>query len=366
MGEEVITSIIRQCLRLDTAAVAIYGQMAENASESSFKKYWSKMAADEGEHVLFWKKLLVLSRDGIMPQVFDRPYEVLAELKEVARNVTRLKKESAGQLEPGPSLLLCLQLEFHLLHQAFATLFNYARYLEEGTGLERTVDEYDSHVNGFFRFLCKYKELTPELRLLGDALCKLWQRNRELAAQISSDALTGTLNRRGFMDAIGPIAHLSQRDAYHVGVLFVDIDDFKKVNDNYGHRTGDEVLAGVAGVITANLRRSDIVGRYGGEEFVAFLSRVEPGYVSHIAQKIRNAVASEMFCGIRVTVSIGGVQGIVAGGVEESVKDLIALADQCMYRAKEKGKNRVVTKRYEDEGTERFSVEAISEILEDE
>ena len=229
--------------------------------------------------------------------------------------------------------------------------FHQAKFLELSAELANAEREYDSHISLFFKQVDKHAGDSRELKLIASMLVKLWQRNRELAEQSSSDPVTGSLNRQGFLNAVYPIAHLSERNGYHLGVLFLDIDDFKKVNDAYGHRTGDEVLAGIANMIRDGLRRSDIVGRWGGEEFVALLSRVEPGYVAQIAEKIRATIAETPIAGIKVTASIGATDAIVRVPVADNLQGLIDRADQCMYVSKRAGKNRVTVKRSDDAPT---------------
>jgi diguanylate cyclase (GGDEF)-like protein len=123
----------------------------------------------------------------------------------------------------------------------------------------------------------------------------------------------------------------------------IDIDDFKQINDNYGHQQGDQLLIRVATSIGESLRQSDIVGRYGGEEFVVFLPDVNPDYLTEIAEKIRSGVETITLKKRRITVSIG----ISAGSfdrrpVETRIEKYLQKADFNLYQAKKLGKNRVV------------------------
>jgi len=128
--------------------------------------------------------------------------------------------------------------------------------------------------------------------------------------------------------------------------MIVDIDGFKKVNDKHGHQKGDSVLVSVAGLLKSNLRISDVIGRYGGEEFLIYLSDVETGFINAIAEKLRRLVESETRGRIPVTVSParrgGGSGGKIGKEIEEDLRELIRKADQNLYQAKAAGKNTVV------------------------
>jgi diguanylate cyclase (GGDEF)-like protein len=232
-----------------------------------------------------------------------------------------------------------------MLHPAFESFFSFARGVGELADLPPIREEHEQHVNSFLEVLRRHAGGSPELGLAAEMLGRLWRRNRELAELSKTDALTQVLNRRGFFDAARSVAHLSQRHGYPVGVLLLDVDDFKQVNDQFGHEAGDRALAAVAGKVAGSVRRSDLVGRLGGEEFGVFLSRIETGGALAAGEKTRQAVAGIDTLGFAVTVSVGAVAGSLAVPVEEGLEGLMRRADAAMYRAKAEGKNRVVAER---------------------
>jgi diguanylate cyclase (GGDEF)-like protein len=156
----------------------------------------------------------------------------------------------------------------------------------------------------------------------------------------TTDKLTGVANRRALLVELFNEVERANRYERPLSVAFVDIDHFKAVNDTYGHAFGDEVLRGVAQAISSNLRATDMVGRYGGEEFMLILTEtnVEEGAV--LTEKLRHIVANERFSadgqGISVTISIG-----IAGGVGARLTSdaLVRDADAAMYSAKSLGRN---------------------------
>jgi two-component system cell cycle response regulator len=165
-----------------------------------------------------------------------------------------------------------------------------------------------------------------------------------------TDALTGVYNRR-YMDRrlVEEVAR-ARRQAYRVSCMYIDVDHFKQVNDTYGHQAGDDVLREVASRIKAELRMSDALGRFGGEEFVVLLIDADLESAGVVAQRIRASVANQLFLlaegqGLSVSVSIGVamLDETVSGlPIEEAAQALVAQADGALYEAKQQGRNRVV------------------------
>lgn len=160
------------------------------------------------------------------------------------------------------------------------------------------------------------------------------------------DPLTGLLTRNGFKDEVLPFfldleysrEHPDQRRSQNfktLSLLFIDIDNFKSVNDTEGHDKGDKVLKRVANEIEKNVRGSDFVGRWGGEEIVVALLGASEGEAKDISEKIRGSVEKET----GQTISIGICE--LADDIH-TFDELVKRADTAMYRAKNKGKNCVI------------------------
>jgi diguanylate cyclase (GGDEF)-like protein len=159
--------------------------------------------------------------------------------------------------------------------------------------------------------------------------------------QASTDALTGLPNRRYFDEFCGLLAR-RRRSGDAVGVLMVDIDKFKVLNDTYGHATGDEVLRAVGGAIVAAVREDDVPARYGGEEFVVLLRNPSPEVALEVGERVRASVAALDLgrlgvAGVSVSVGVA-----VARQADQPIAELIAEADGALYRAKRAGRDRVV------------------------
>ena len=165
-------------------------------------------------------------------------------------------------------------------------------------------------------------------------------RAAELGA--STDALTGLPNRRYFDEYVSLLAR-RRRAGDAVGVLMVDIDKFKALNDRYGHAVGDEVLRAVAAAIVSAVREDDVPARFGGEEFVVLLRNPDPGVAVEVGERIRAAVRGLDLRRHGVTGPVSVSVGVaVADGPEEPVEELLEVADRALYRAKRGGRDRVV------------------------
>jgi diguanylate cyclase (GGDEF)-like protein len=165
--------------------------------------------------------------------------------------------------------------------------------------------------------------------------------HRDAEARASTDALTGLPNRRYFDEFCGLLAR-RRRSGDAVGVLMVDIDHFKLLNDKHGHAIGDEVLRDVGGAIVAAVREDDVPARYGGEEFVVLLRNPGPDVAFDVGERVRAAVAGldlGRFGVGKVSVSVGVA---VSSRADQPIGDLIVLADRALYRAKKAGRDRVV------------------------
>ena len=165
--------------------------------------------------------------------------------------------------------------------------------------------------------------------------------HRAAEARAATDALTGLPNRRYFDEFVSLLAR-RRRAGDAVGILMVDIDKFKALNDTHGHATGDEVLRAVAGAIVGAVREDDVPARFGGEEFVVLLRNPDPGVAVEVGERIRAAVRGLDLrrYGVRsVSVSVGVA---VAEEPDQPIEDLIATADRALYRAKRAGRDRVV------------------------
>lgn len=173
------------------------------------------------------------------------------------------------------------------------------------------------------------------------SLLKMKERVNELEKDVFLDALTRVGNRKLLELKIGAALHEYHQQHIPFGLLFLDVDHFKSINDTHGHHDGDRVLRAVASNLTEHLRSTDICGRWGGEEFVALLQNINGDNLTQIAEKLRAMIASSAISingqKISVTVSIGGA--LVRQ--KDTLDSLIEHADELMYQSKQAGRNRI-------------------------
>jgi len=187
-------------------------------------------------------------------------------------------------------------------------------------------------------------DLASLLHLIGNHVSLILEKVRlyEEAEYLAvTDALTGIFNLRYFYDALALETARARRYEYPFSISLFDIDDFKAINDNYGHQAGDEVLRGVASAMKKVSRESDIVARYGGEEFIVILPNTAKEEALTQATRVKNAIEIESYLEnkyIRISVS-GGVATFPDDGTDE--KSLLYAADMALYEAKGMGKKQI-------------------------
>ena len=162
-----------------------------------------------------------------------------------------------------------------------------------------------------------------------------------------TDALTGLSNRRHFQDILNREYVLTQRYSASLSLIMIDIDHFKKYNDTHGHLQGDIVLKKVATCLLHNTRGIDLTCRFGGEEFVVLLPKTTTQGANTAAEKLRSVVEKEVFTGESESQPGGTLTlslGVASYPADTSdMMNLLELADQALYKAKELGRNQVVT-----------------------
>ncbi len=203
--------------------------------------------------------------------------------------------------------------------------------------------ELAARVKSMLRLKVLQDELLGKMAELDRANHDLVEKKKELEKLSRTDSLTGLFNRRYFEERFVGEFERSRRYRSAVACMMIDIDHFKKLNDTRGHPFGDQVLRGTASVIKETLRDVDLVGRYGGEEFIAILPETGPEESRLVAERLRDRIAARGYPDAGDTVTITASLGVACypmPGVE-SHEDFLRIADDALYQAKESGRNRV-------------------------
>jgi len=171
-------------------------------------------------------------------------------------------------------------------------------------------------------------------------LIELFRQSQEAA---NKDFLTGLYNRRFFFTNAKPTLERAKRKKQSLAIVMLDIDFFKKINDTYGHDVGDIAIQEVGIILNRHLRASDLISRFGGEEFCILMEDVSIEALTQKLETVRNAFETNILCKenkeLSYTVSIG-----VFYGIKDSLEEMIKLSDDALYGAKETGRNKVVIK----------------------
>ena len=174
--------------------------------------------------------------------------------------------------------------------------------------------------------------------MLAEILTKEKKREAEILRISTHDYLTNKYNRSFFDQRAKEMIQTKERYHHPLSLLMIDLDFFKKVNDIYGHMIGDEVLITVSDAISSILRKTDILARFGGEEFIVLLPETNLENAVVTAEKVRAKVEDTIFShNIKITISIGAAEHEEG----ESLDDLYRNADNALYTAKESGRNQV-------------------------
>jgi diguanylate cyclase (GGDEF)-like protein/PAS domain S-box-containing protein len=173
------------------------------------------------------------------------------------------------------------------------------------------------------------------------SLFKMKRRVDELEKDVFRDALTGLGNRKLLEIKINTAIREYHQHHISFGLLFIDIDHFKSINDTYGHQEGDRVLRNVARNLAGHLRDTDVCGRWGGEEFIAILYNVNLQSFSQVAKKLHAMIASSAITVNEKKISVTTSIGAAMVHVTDTMDSIAERADQLMYQSKQAGRNRV-------------------------
>jgi diguanylate cyclase (GGDEF)-like protein len=334
--------ILATCVELDTLAVTTYRALAEHCSDEDLAAVFEQLAHEEESHIVWWQELLDAWDQGLIPDVVNDPETLLHDLQQVRDDVVTSLPADLSCLTPGQMVELAAHLEFFMLDPVFAELLELT---EPGrTGHHR--EAYARHVEQLVGAIERNSSTDPLARFLARVLKRALRDNVALAAYATHDPLTGLFNRRGLISHLRQWISWAYRYERPLMVLLIDVDEFKHVNDDHGHAVGDYALECIAGALQDSTRKSDLIARYGGDEFAIVAPETDAEEYSALVKRILTAVRG-LHCPnwdgapVSLTVSIGGAVLSPRGTFSERAVDaLLAGADSSLYEAKNSGRDR--------------------------
>lgn len=324
MATNPLMDIIRECMAIDQLTVEFYNRLSASAANPSLKRFWDNLANEGGSHLEYWKELLGHARTQQLPQVFEDPEQVKAELLTRAKNMRALIDEAEQNMAAGKAFNLAYRLEAYKLHPAFRTLFrNFDTLVSElpSKPLE------DETITRFSEVLRKNSEVTPELKAISETLQVLWEQNRFLAEQSTVDDVSLLHNQRGFMIIATQLAFLAKRNQKTLSILMTDIADIKQVVEGHGKADGNEFIRKSAATLQKILRGSDLLGRFNADTFIALLPDTPMNGGQFVAQRVQRELRKVIPNTGDVTINTVVVQGNITKDVDAELNELIREAE---------------------------------------
>ncbi|MBN2808206.1 MAG: diguanylate cyclase [Deltaproteobacteria bacterium] len=272
------------------------------------------------------QEIIEEQRQGDFKEASNHQDQSLRIMKELSTMIDKLDQVTGNH---------CAQLDNHLLNlKAYGNITDLAQ-------LKREIAEELGIV------IDNNKAIHSNIIDAQETVKRLQKKMEEVADMATIDELTGLCNRRALFSRLSEEHSRAKRYNQTFSLLLIDIDDFKNVNDEYGHQVGDGILKGLGSFLRQNLRDSDFPARFGGEEFICLLPSIDIDQAVQAGNKIIKMLAQSTLTSrktgvtLQITVSIG----VANFAADDDVDSLIKRADDALYLAKRRGKNQVVTER---------------------
>lgn len=330
--------ILNSCVQIDTMAAGLYGLMASATVDAHLAELFTAMEKDERQHLAWWLDLSERWSASQLAAPFLDPDDTARQLAAVVEEIQTSVPADLSGLTERDMLLVATKVEYFALEPSISELIGLVGGEVDGQ------EQYDEHLERLMVAIEEYGYVDDALSaFLVRVLRRAWHNSSTLASVALKDGLSGLYNRRALTTLLEQTLATAVRYSEPLSVLMIDIDDFKSVNDGFGHAVGDKALVAVADVLRESTRSADMVARFGGDEFVIVAPKTGRAGAELLAERIEAAIGRTRIMpeGPSVSLSIGVAVLEASKDVGLVTADqILRTADTGLYRAKEQGKNR--------------------------
>jgi diguanylate cyclase (GGDEF)-like protein len=334
-GDRDLGVVLGNCVTIAELASRMYGAMARATDDPELHGLLDTLSSDELRHMEWWQTLGQRNREGCLPRALPNAAALAAELGTIVAEIEETMPPSFGGMSPRDMLVTAAKVEYFALEPVINELID----LLDATSGEHAQEQYDEHLERLLSAVERRREVGDALSaFLIRTVRRAWHNNKAMVVLATHDSLTGLYNRRALDAHLAQWATWACRYGRPLCVCMTDIDHFKAVNDTYGHAAGDRAIVSVADGLMEAVRSSDIVARYGGDEFLI----IAPETDLEAARILRSRLAT-MPSGIGaqtgandvVTLSVGMVVIQTPPGSEAWTNDeILAAVDANLYESK--------------------------------
>lgn len=334
-------TILDQCVEMDRFAEATYRAMAAATKDPELEAVFSRMAVEEANHLAWWSDLATAWDNGLVPDVVADSQGLEQHMANLFTELHALTPADFSDVSDDTKLELAVHMEFFMIDPIFGELLD----LTEPGGARKHREAYARHLERIIGAVETFYSRGELASFLARVLRRAWRDNLALAAFATRDPLTTLYNRRGLMAHLDQWMSWAMRYGRPFGILLADVDDFKHINDTYGHSVGDMALRSIAQALSDTVRGSDMVARYGGDEFAIIAPEASLEDLAQLAERLVDAVSKKSIpdwdgSPVYLHISIGGAVAAAAATDGSGLDAILATADRSLYHAKAAGKGR--------------------------